>query len=185
MGRMKDVYIGFQLVKNYAEEMRRRLVAVNKGAIDEATCIAAFTELVGKLDTLAGDVLEVHHQEERESAQGWRAMLREARSRLKKQVRDKARWQEQKQALRKYAVQPPELGSPDYTPLLFTNKAIAKMKAIQVTEADCQDVFRHGSVIKESMMSRKYNGYEIGIVFGRDKKTGQYIIFSAWKRERR
>ena len=185
MSSLKDVYLGFQLVKDYAEEMRQSLVEVDKGAINEDECIATFQEYVRKLTQLADDVLDVHGHDEKQAANGWRAMLREARARLKKQARDNVRWLAQKKALRAYATTPPEPGGPQQGELLFTNKAIAKMKAIQVTESDCQDVFYHGTVIKESMKSRKYNGYEIGVVFGRDKKTRQYIIFSAWKRERR
>ncbi len=79
----------------------------------------------------------------------------------------------------------PDPGNPRYDQLLFTNKAIEKMKAWSLTEEDVADVFFHGTVLKEHTMSRKYNGYEIGLVYGQDRRTGQYIIFSAWKRERR
>jgi hypothetical protein len=73
-------------------------------------------------------------------------------------------------------------GSPE--PLVFTKKAVAKLKTLGLSEADCIDVVRHGSVIKEHMLARKYNGYEIGVVYGINDRTGQTIIFSAWKRER-
>lgn len=79
----------------------------------------------------------------------------------------------------------PDPGNPRYDSLLFTNKAIEKMKVWNLTEADVADVFFHGMVIKEHLMSRKYNGYEIGLVYGRDRRSGQYIIYAAWKRERR
>jgi len=69
--------------------------------------------------------------------------------------------------------------------LRFTNKAISKMKYWGLSEAQVWDVFSKGASIKEGIMTRTYNGYEIGIAYGRDKKTGQYVIFSAWKRQRR
>lgn len=69
--------------------------------------------------------------------------------------------------------------------LVFTKRAIAKLKSLGLSEADCTDVVLHGSVIKEHMLARKYNGYEIGVVYGINDRSGQTIIFSAWKRERR
>ena len=69
--------------------------------------------------------------------------------------------------------------------LRFTNKAISKMKYWGLSEAQVWDVFSKGASVQEGIMTRTYNGYEIGIAIGRDKRTGQYIIFSAWKRPRR
>jgi hypothetical protein len=54
-----------------------------------------------------------------------------------------------------------------------------------LTEADARDVYFHGSAVKQNMMSKKYNGYEIGIYFFVDGQTGKTIITSIWKRERR
>ena len=79
----------------------------------------------------------------------------------------------------------PDPGSPRYDSLQFTNKAIEKMKQWNLSETDVADVFFHGEVIKEHLMSRKYNGYEIGIYYFKDKRTGLPIITSIWKRERR
>lgn len=79
----------------------------------------------------------------------------------------------------------PDPGKPRYDTLIFTNRAIEKIKAWNLSEADVADVFFHGEVIKDHLMSRKYNGYEIGLAYGQDRITGQYIIYSAWKRERR
>ena len=42
-----------------------------------------------------------------------------------------------------------------------------------------------GEAIKQNMMSRKYNGYEIGIYYFVDGNTGQTVITSIWKRDRR
>lgn len=69
--------------------------------------------------------------------------------------------------------------------LHFTNKALDKMKYWGLSEAQVWDVFSKGASTKEGIMTRKYNGYEIGIAYGWNNKTGQYIIFSAWKRQRR
>ena len=54
-----------------------------------------------------------------------------------------------------------------------------------LTEADARDAYLHGSAVKQNMMSKKYNGYEIGIYFFVDGQTGKTIITSIWKRERR
>ena len=69
--------------------------------------------------------------------------------------------------------------------LRFTNKAINKMKYWGLSETQVWDVFTKGASVQDGIMTRTYNGYEIGIAYGRDKRTGQYIIFSAWKRQRR
>jgi hypothetical protein len=69
--------------------------------------------------------------------------------------------------------------------VFFTRKALAKMKQSGLSERDALDVYRHGSVVKNNMMVRKYNGYEIGIWFYKDHITGQPGIISIWKRERR
>ncbi len=69
--------------------------------------------------------------------------------------------------------------------LRFTNKALSKMKDWGLSETQVWDVFSKGAIVQEGIMTRTYNGYEIGIAIGRDKRTGQYIIFSAWKRQRR
>ncbi len=74
-------------------------------------------------------------------------------------------------------VDPRELG--------FTNNALKKMAQWHLSEADVKDVFYHGGVIvKQQMMVKKYNGYEIGLYFFQDKQTGQFVISSVWKRGR-
>ena len=41
-----------------------------------------------------------------------------------------------------------------------------------LSEADVKDVFYHGGVIvKQNMMMKKYNGYEIGLYYFQDKQT--------------
>src|SRR5436305_9885131 len=67
----------------------------------------------------------------------------------------------------------------------FTKKFEVKAKSCGLTEADAKDVLHHGSSIRENMLVRKYNGYEIGIYYFNDAKTGRTVITSIWKRERR
>ena len=80
-------------------------------------------------------------------------------------------------SLPSYKVDPKDLG--------FTNNAIAKMGQWHVSETDVKDVFYHGGVIvKQNMMVKKYDGYEIGLYYFQDKQTGRFIISSVWKRGR-
>ena len=54
-----------------------------------------------------------------------------------------------------------------------------------VTEADALDVYYHGYVVKPNMMTRKYNGYEIGIYYFVAPDTGRIVIQTTWKKDRR
>ena len=74
---------------------------------------------------------------------------------------------------------------PSQPGLLFTRKCLQRMKAEQLTERDVEDVFHHGQLRAENMLTRLYNGYEIGMYYFRDQKTGNYIVTAVWKRERR
>jgi hypothetical protein len=74
---------------------------------------------------------------------------------------------------------------PNQQQLTFTRKCMQQMKDWQLAEKDVADVFRHGEITKENTMVRKFNGYEIGMYYFRDAKTGNYIATSVWKRERR
>jgi hypothetical protein len=67
----------------------------------------------------------------------------------------------------------------------FTENFEAKAKSWGLTEADAKDVLYHGSSIRENMLVRKYNGYEISIYYFNDAKTGRTVITSIRKRERR
>jgi len=69
--------------------------------------------------------------------------------------------------------------------VFFTKNAQAKMKQWGLSEKDALDVYHHGSEVKNNMMVRKYNGYEVGIWFFADRVTGKPIISSAWRRARR
>jgi len=67
----------------------------------------------------------------------------------------------------------------------FTKNFEAKAKSWGLTEADAKDVLYHGASRRENMLVRKYNGYEIGIYYFNDAKTGRTVITSIWKREQR
>ncbi len=69
--------------------------------------------------------------------------------------------------------------------IYFTNNFQTKAKDWGLSEADARDVYRHGEEVKPQMLVRKYNGYEIGIYYFTDTKTGKPIISSIWKRNRR
>jgi hypothetical protein len=67
----------------------------------------------------------------------------------------------------------------------FTSNFQAKAKSWGLTEKDAEDVYHHGQEVKQNMLVRKYNGYEIGIDYFLDKRSGQPVITSIWKRDRR
>jgi hypothetical protein len=79
----------------------------------------------------------------------------------------------------------PTTASPRNGEVSFTKNSQVKMKQWGLSEADALDVYHHGSVVKQNMMVRKYNGYEVGIWFFADRVTGKPIISSVWKRARR
>ena len=76
-------------------------------------------------------------------------------------------------------------GSADTGEPYFTKNFNNVAQERGLTEEDARDVYFHGSAVKQNMMSKKYNGYEIGIYFFVDGQTGKTIITSIWKRERR
>ncbi len=67
----------------------------------------------------------------------------------------------------------------------FTKNFQQTAKARRLTENDATDVYFHGSMVKQNMMVRKYNGYEIGIYTFNSPETGQPVVTSIWKRARR
>ncbi len=75
--------------------------------------------------------------------------------------------------------------SPRSGEVSFTKNAQAKMKQWGLSEADTLNVYYHGSIVKNNMMVRKYNGYELGIWFFADRVAGKSIISSVWRRARR
>lgn len=70
------------------------------------------------------------------------------------------------------------------TTIHFTNNFQQQAHARGLTEKDALDVYYHGQEVKPNMLVQKYNGYEIGIYYFKDKRTGQPIISSIWKRAR-
>ncbi len=67
----------------------------------------------------------------------------------------------------------------------FTSNFHVKAKSWGLTEKDAEDVYHNGQEVKQNMVVRKYNGYEIGIYYFLDKRSGQPVITSIWKRDRR
>lgn len=72
---------------------------------------------------------------------------------------------------------------------IITNKALQKMSAFGLSEAQLLDAFNSGSVEKWTNGKgwnsvKKYSDYEIGVAYFVDEK-GIYRITSVWKRERR
>jgi hypothetical protein len=80
-------------------------------------------------------------------------------------------------------VQPP--GSVDTREPYFTKNFHSTAQERGLTEADARDVYYHGSVVRQNMMVKQYNGYEIGIYSFVDGHTGKTVITSIWKREKR
>ncbi len=76
------------------------------------------------------------------------------------------------------------LGTGTLKKLIFTKKCREKMNALFLSEAHVRDVFFHGETIKENIIVKKCNGYEIGLYYFQDKKTADYIITSVWKRNK-
>jgi len=76
-----------------------------------------------------------------------------------------------------HKVNPKELG--------FTNKALSQMSQWHLSEADIKDVFFHNGVeVEPNKLVKKYSGCEIGLYYFQNKRTGQFVISSAWKRGR-
>jgi hypothetical protein len=74
---------------------------------------------------------------------------------------------------------------PNQQRLFFTRKCMQQMQDWHLSEKDVADVFQHGELTSENMLTRKYNGYEIGMYYFRDTKTGNSIVSAVWKRDRR
>ena len=75
--------------------------------------------------------------------------------------------------------------SPNPQDIYFTTNFQQKAKAWGLSEKDALDVFYHGQESKPGMKTRKYNGYELSIYYGRNTITGNPYISTIWKRERR
>lgn len=77
--------------------------------------------------------------------------------------------------------------SPRTPEVIFTRSAIEKMGSLGLSENKVTDAVLHGNYVrgKDNMISKKYNGYEIGVMAKHNKATNSYLVLSAWKRERR
>src|SRR5579864_4280097 len=69
--------------------------------------------------------------------------------------------------------------------IYYTQKFQTIAASWGLTEADAQDVYAHGYLVKENMLVKKYNGYELGIYYFKSPQTGQPVVTSIWKRDRR
>src|SRR5437588_12962336 len=76
---------------------------------------------------------------------------------------------------------------PKDTKVWFTKYALKKMGEWGLSEAKVKDAVLHGEYVigKDSMISRKYNSYEIGVIAKYNQMTKTYMVLSAWKRDRR
>ena len=75
---------------------------------------------------------------------------------------------------------------PPSTPtVVFTKASLEKMGSWGLSENKVTDVVLHGKYVKENMLSKKYNGYEVGALVKYTKATNTYLVLSAWKRGRR
>ena len=74
-----------------------------------------------------------------------------------------------------------------YSPI-FTNNALRKMRQFRLSESTVLNAFNSGVVEKKpggvSNSIKKYQGYEIGVMWKQDQR-GAYVILSVWSRNRR
>ena len=68
------------------------------------------------------------------------------------------------------------------TKLVITKSARKSMAAWHLNDRDVTDVFYHGEEVKDQIIVRRYNGYEYGLYYFKDSKTGNAIVSSVWRR---
>lgn len=72
---------------------------------------------------------------------------------------------------------------------IFTNFILQKMRTLTLSETQILDVWRNGEVVTlpsgADAVKRKYYDHEIGVIYTRDKETGEYILINCWDRGRR
>ncbi len=72
--------------------------------------------------------------------------------------------------------------------IIWSNNVLKKMASLGVSETEVLDVFNKGETEKSSLGGlnaiKKYPGREIGVYYNR-KPSGEWIIISVWKRDRR
>ena len=73
--------------------------------------------------------------------------------------------------------------------VLIPPKTIKKMANLGLSESAVLDVFNKGeqkvSRTGAKMMVKKFSGYEIGLYYVQNKNTGEYVVTTVWKRDRR
>ena len=76
---------------------------------------------------------------------------------------------------------------PQTTQVIFTKSALEKMGQWGLSERKVKDAVLHGEAVREkqNMISKKYNGYDVGVIAPYTKATNSYLVLSAWKRGRR
>jgi hypothetical protein len=62
------------------------------------------------------------------------------------------------------------------TTIHFTNHLQSQAHIRGLTEKNAIDVYYHGTEVWPNLLVRDYNGYEIGIYYFKDKRTGQPVI---------
>jgi len=67
-------------------------------------------------------------------------------------------------------------------------KTIRKMASLGLSESQVLEVYKNGEYkvlgSGANAMIKKYSGYEIGLLYTQGK-TGEYVITTVWKRDRR
>jgi hypothetical protein len=75
--------------------------------------------------------------------------------------------------------------SPRKTVLAYTKNCIRRMKDFDLTPEDVADVFWKGKRLKENMIARSFNGYEIGLYYFGVPDAGLYVVTTVWKNSRK
>jgi len=66
--------------------------------------------------------------------------------------------------------------------LVITQKARKSAAAWYLSDKDIADVFYRGEEVKDQIIVRQYKGYEYGLYYFKDRKTGDAIVTSVWRR---
>ena len=69
--------------------------------------------------------------------------------------------------------------------LSYTKNFYAKANATGLTESDARDVYYSGYPVKnkQNMLLKDYNGYQIGIYYFKDARSGKPVISSIWRND--
>ncbi len=67
----------------------------------------------------------------------------------------------------------------------FPQATLRKMSKLGLSERTILDVFNTGEVIRGKQgMVKKYNGYEVGLFYEISNRTGEYVFYAVWKKDR-